>query len=81
MDIMPTILELAGVPHPGLSFRGRTVTSMRGRSWMPLLSGQNSEVHANDAVTGWELFGCRAVRKGKWKAVLMPTPRGMSLYN
>ncbi|KAI0473829.1 putative arylsulfatase, partial [Xylariaceae sp. FL0804] len=33
MDILPTVLELAGVPHPGATFRGRSVAAPRGRSW------------------------------------------------
>ncbi|EOO02334.1 putative arylsulfatase protein [Phaeoacremonium minimum UCRPA7] len=30
----------------------------------------------NTAVTGWELFGLRAIREGKWKAIYMASPRG-----
>lgn len=77
MDIMPTILELAGVQHPGGSFRGRKVVPMRGKSWAPLLRGRTESVYDDsDDFTGWELFGCRAVRQGPWKALLMPPPRG-----
>lgn len=27
-------------------------------------------------MTGWELFGFRAVRQGRWKALYMTPPRG-----
>ena len=30
--------------------------------------------------TGWELFGLRAIRKGKWKAVYMTPPRGKDAW-
>lgn len=79
MDILPTILEMAGVPHPGTSFRGREVVLPRGRSWKAWLeNGAQSTVHENGAqdVMGWELFGRRAIRKGNWKAVFEPAPKG-----
>lgn len=78
MDIMPTILELAGIEHPGTTFRGRPVVSMRGKSWVPYLTGKAEQVYDTDFDWhGWELFGNRAVRKGHWKALLMPVPRGI----
>lgn len=50
---------------------------MRGKSWVPLLDGSSPHVYDSEFdFTGWELFGNRAVRKGKYKAVLQPPPRG-----
>lgn len=81
MDIMPTILDLADVQHPGSKFRGRSVVSMRGKSWKRLLAGETETVYDGEFdYTGWELFGCRAVRKGKWKALLLPEPRGKGVW-
>ncbi|ROV94221.1 hypothetical protein VSDG_05686 [Cytospora chrysosperma] len=76
MDVLPTLLDLAGVPHPGTSFRGREVVLPRGRSWVPHLDGRAATVHEDGAqdVTGWELFGRRAIRRGRWKAVFEPAP-------
>ncbi len=76
MDIAPTVLELAGVAHPGTSYRGRDVAPMRGRSWVPYLSGAAEMVHDAETSTGWELFGRRAVRQGDWKALYLPEPHG-----
>lgn len=78
MDIMPTILELAGVKHPFPDkFRGREVVKMRGQSWVPHLSGGRGRFHEKEeTITGWELFGLRAIRKGRWKALYMNSPRG-----
>ncbi|KAL1856886.1 hypothetical protein VTK73DRAFT_8218 [Phialemonium thermophilum] len=83
MDVVPTILDLAGVAHPHPSaFRGREVVPVRGRSWVPHLGYAGDlacapSVHdENTAVTGWELFGLRAIREGRWKAVYMTPPRG-----
>ncbi|KAK0644762.1 Arylsulfatase [Lasiodiplodia hormozganensis] len=85
MDILPTVLDLAGIPHPGTSFRGREVVTPRGKSWVPYLKGEAEAVHPEGQdVTGWELFGQRAIRKGKWKAVFIPAPLGKEeweLYN
>lgn len=84
MDIAPTILELAGVEHPGTSFRGRVVAPIRGKSWVPYLTGRESSIHPDDVVMGWELFGQQAIRKGRYKAVHIPKPYGperWQLYN
>jgi arylsulfatase A-like enzyme len=84
MDITPTLLELAGVPHPGRHYKGREVADIRGRSWAPYLQEQHGTVHPADQVTGWELFGQRAIRQGDWKAIFIPRPLGpeaWQLYN
>lgn len=81
MDILPTMLNLAKVPAVGTNFRGREVVPVRGKSWVPHLSSKsefaNTQIHdPEESITGWELFGLRAIRQGKWKAVYMTTPRG-----
>jgi len=81
----PTILSLASINHPAPTFRSRTVVSMRGKSWVPYLSAQASNVYSAEFdFSAWELFGCRAVRRGDFKAVLQGPPRGTGdweLYN
>ncbi|KAJ7691279.1 alkaline-phosphatase-like protein [Mycena rosella] len=84
MDIVPTILELAGIQHPGKSqlFRGRQVEALRGKSWLPFfsaltektdLSAAPQALHTvDDPAVGWELFGRAALRSGGWKIVFMP---------
>jgi arylsulfatase len=80
MDIMPTILDLAGAQHPGAkTYRGRTVAPMRGCSWLPYLTdpeGCGGHIHDNETVTGWELFNQQALRKGSWKIVRIQPPFG-----
>ncbi|KAF9769295.1 hypothetical protein IL306_013304 [Fusarium sp. DS 682] len=86
MDILPTILDLAQVQHPGTSFRGRKVVIPRGKSWVNHLSSPTDHptVHQDaDHIHGWELFGNRAIRRGNWKAVLLAKQGGDSweLFN
>ena len=76
MDIVPTLLELAGVSHPGTEYRGREVEPVRGRSLVAYLSGNTEAVHDAETGTGWELFGRRAIRQGDWKALWLPAPYG-----
>ena len=75
MDILPTVLDLVGTPHPGTHYQGRDIAQPRGKSLLPWLQGQ-AAVHDDDTITGWELFGRKAIRKGSWKAVFIPTPTG-----
>lgn len=80
MDVLPTVLELAKVQHPGTSFRGRTVALPRGKTWVPHLSSSDlkqTSIHGEDThIHGWELFGMQAIREGPWKAMWIPAPKG-----
>jgi arylsulfatase len=78
MDVMPTLLELAGAAHPGPVYKGRALEPMMGRTLAPYLAGEAADVHPHDAVTGWEFFGRRGIRKGDWKAIWIPAPEGTS---
>ena len=69
-DIMPTLLEIAGLEHPE-TYRGRRVERMRGRSLVPVTSGAADHTYAKDAFIGGEMIGGRWMRKGDYKAVLV----------
>ena len=93
MDVMPTLLEVAGVDEPGNEFGGRLVRTIEGKSLLPMLTGSEDTPHAVDYTIGWELFGKRALRQGDWKIIYRPehelyetTPSGIEndrwqLYN
>lgn len=70
-DIVPTFLELAGLPPATPTFGGRRVAAVRGTSWAAYLRGESAQVHQPDETTGWELFGHRAIRQGDWKIVAL----------
>jgi arylsulfatase len=76
MDIVPTLLDFAGMEPPINRYQGRQVQKMRGRSMVAYLRAEAKEVHPKDHATGWELFGRRGIRQGDWKAVFIPPPEG-----
>ena len=76
MDIMPTLLEMAGARHPGRGYRGRPVEPMLGKSMLPFLTGDRAHIHDEEEVFAWELFGQRAVRQGHWKITYVSPPNG-----
>lgn len=76
MDIAPTLLDLAGISHPGTTYQGREVLPYHGKSLLPYLTGQSAKLHATAHYLGWELLGNRAIRQGDWKLVLTPAPFG-----
>jgi arylsulfatase len=84
MDVMPTLLQLADVPHPGTEYQGRAVLPMKGRSMLPVLSGKAAAVRSDRDAVGWELGGRKALRKGDWKIAWSNKPWGTGeweLYN
>ena len=82
-DIMPTMLEYAGISHPQ-KYKGKEVLPMKGRSLSDVLSGKMKYVYKPDEYIGGEMVGSRWMRKGDFKAVLVPRPYGpgeWQLYN
>jgi arylsulfatase len=75
MDIGPTLLEVAGVTPPA-EYEGRPVQQMQGRSWVPTLAGQAAAPRSEEDWLGWELWGSRAIRQGRWKLLWQPRPMG-----
>ncbi|KAL6399445.1 Arylsulfatase [Ilyonectria robusta] len=86
MDIVPTILEMAILQHPGTCYKGREIAPLRGRSWTKFFSliysnveangHAEAEVHDQDYVVGFEVAGSGALRRGDWKITFVPAPKG-----
>ncbi len=75
MDIPATILDIAGVEHPG-DVEGAEVAPLQGMSLAPILSDEQAAVRGPSDWIGWELFGNRAVRMGDWKLIQLCAPFG-----
>ena len=83
MDIVPTVLELAGLQHPGTRYKGRQVAPIQGKSWVRFLQDHKDgdaedefTIHDESYITGFEVAGSGALRQGHWKLVFVPGPRG-----
>ncbi len=75
-DIVPTLLEVAGVDNPGTSYNGKEINAPDGNSIWPVLTGKAEWVHAADEAVGYELAGSSAVFRGKYKLVQNLPPKG-----
>lgn len=84
MDLVPTILEYAGLQHPS-TYQGRPVERVRGKSWRPFLDSASESrnvyaIHGRDTVTGWELGGTAGLRRGQYKITFVPKPHGPQVW-
>ena len=80
MDIMPTVLDLAGIALPGNNFNGREVLPVRGRSFVPLLAATPARIHGEADAIALDSAGNRMMVKGDWKIVQQPRGNWM-LFN
>ncbi len=76
-DIMPTLLDAAGVPPPR-EIDGRKVQPLQGKSVLDLFAGKTQTAYAGADEVGYELFGLKAYFAGNWKILWMPKPFGKS---
>ena len=82
-DVMPTILELAGISHPE-QYQGRQVERMLGKSLKGVLNGSTQTVYAEKDLVGGEMVNGKWMRHGNYKAVSVAPPYGTGawkLYN
>jgi arylsulfatase A-like enzyme len=75
LDIPATIIRAAGVQNSPTEWDGRLVHAFAGKNLLPALA-EDKAVHTSADVEGWEALGRRAVRQGRWKAVLIPHDNG-----
>jgi arylsulfatase/uncharacterized sulfatase len=83
-DIVPTLLDLARVEHPGNRYQSQPIEGLTGRSLLPVLADPLARVRKPDESIGYELAGNKALFKGDLKLVWNNPPVGDSqwrLYN
>jgi arylsulfatase A-like enzyme len=74
-DIMPTLLDAAGVVPPS-DIAGRKVRPLQGGSVLDLFAGKTQIAYAGADEVGYELFGLKAYFLRNWKILRMPKPFG-----
>ncbi|WP_298851955.1 arylsulfatase [uncultured Ruegeria sp.] len=79
-DVVPTLLELAGVDVPEGTYDGREIYSPDGISMLPVLQGKQDTVRTEEHPVGYELAGSSAVFKGRWKLVQNLAPKGTGAW-
>jgi arylsulfatase len=79
-DIMPTVLELAGITHPE-EFQSRQVERMRGKSLKSTLLGSTDPIYGADEFVGGELLNNKWMRQGDFKAVSVAPPYGKGTWH
>ena len=81
MDVMPTFLELAGVPYPE-TYAGLPITPVEGQSFASVLAGEEDQADwSRSGLLFWEHMGHRAARQGDWKLVSELPEGGWELFN
>ncbi|MCZ6665393.1 MAG: sulfatase-like hydrolase/transferase, partial [Gammaproteobacteria bacterium] len=75
MDILPSLLDIAGTTHPGaVEFNGREVQAIVGRSFWPHFAGDAPTVHGEDHAAGWNAGSVGALIRGNYKLTNHPPP-------
>jgi arylsulfatase len=67
LDVVPTVLDVAGVAAPSGSYRGKAIAPLEGRSLLPVLNGSAVQAHGDGEVQADEVNDIRYVRRGPWK--------------
>ena len=67
-DLMPTLLDAAGVAYDA--------GSLYGKSILPVLAGRATETRSADESFGGEVSGNASLYRGNWKLVRTALPRG-----
>lgn len=85
LDLPVTLLDYAGVVHPGVADNGEPMPPIRGRSMRPFLEAASGQVHPPEDYFAYVMMGRRGVVQGDWKITWMNAPWGpegrWSLYN
>src|SRR5210317_365782 len=74
-DIMPTLLDFAGVDHPE-TYMNRKLEPLRGKSLRPVLAGKAETVYGEEAFVGGVMQNGKWMRQGDYKAVTVAPPYG-----
>lgn len=71
-DLVPTMLDAAGVQYDADAFYGRSA--------LPLFTGESSETYGDDEAFAIEVSGNAALYRGNWKITRVSRPLGDSMW-
>ena len=77
VDLMPTFIELSGASYPA-RIREQETLPLVGKSLVPILTATGQQ---QPRELGWELYGSRAYRHGRWKIVWGVSTQVWELYD
>ncbi len=74
-DIMPTLLDMVGVQKPE-TYNDKAVLPMKGKSFSKVLTGIKKSTYTDEDYIGGEMGNGKWMRKGNFKAQMVPNPYG-----
>ena len=84
-DLPVTLLDYAGIAHPGIADNGEPMPALTGQSMRGFLEGAAGHVHTPDDYFAYVIMGRRGIVQGDWKMTWMNSPWGpdgrWSLFN
>jgi arylsulfatase A-like enzyme len=80
MDILPTMMDLAGIEEATTNAAGNPVLPIRGKSFASLLMDQSMAIHQNEPI-GLDLGGHSVLMENDWKIVRHSNTSHWSLFN
>ena len=83
LDLAPTFYDVANVNYPE-TYNGNDVYPLKGKSLIPFVSGETTEIHDSEYVYALEHYGNAMLRKGNWKITNFKRPfvlENFALYN
>ena len=73
-DVLPTLLDVAGIAVPAGRYAGRRIEPVSGVSFRALLESDRPATHGPRTLFAGEMLGMRFVRKDDWKLSLAFEP-------
>ena len=74
-DVAPTFVDLAGLDPVAVVPHAKREYAFEGHSFAPLFQEESVRQDV-DRIFAWEVFGRKAVRQGRWKALQLEPPAG-----